>query len=64
MTHIILRWKDLLKSVTKTSSCSDKISINGVSGDGKSLSALVLLVLGFLFSFVHLTKAEIFPAAL
>lgn len=49
--NIILRQKELLKNVTKTSSCSEKTSINKV-GDGESLSIRIHFVLGFPFSFV------------
>lgn len=38
--HRVLRQEELLKSVTKTSSCSDKISINKAD-DGESPSVLV-----------------------
>lgn len=63
MSHIIFRQKELLKNVTKTCSCSNKIGINKVA-DGESLSVLVPLVLGFPLRFVWLAKAEILPAAL
>lgn len=63
MPYTILRQKELLKYVTKTSSCSNKISINKVA-DGESLSVLLPLASGFPFSFAQLTKAGILLAVL
>lgn len=51
MMHRVLRQKELLESVPKTSSCSDRISINK-DDDGESISILVPPLLGFPFSFV------------